>query len=85
MNRCKIKRNDFVLEIGSNDGYLGECFLGLGTSYLGIDASPTMVKLANDKGIETWHGLFNTKIAKEVLKTKKRLYIIAAKQCIQSH
>jgi len=70
--------NSFVLEIGSNDGYLGECLLSLNYHYLGIDASPVMVKMANDKGVETWHGLFNLDLAEKIISEKGLVDVIIA-------
>jgi SAM-dependent methyltransferase len=70
--------NTFVLEIGSNDGYLGECLLLLNYTYLGIDASPIMVNLANEKGVESWHGLFSLDLAENIISEKGLVDVIIA-------
>lgn len=78
VNELAKKKKLFVLEIGSNDGYLGKCFMELGHNYLGVDASPVMVDIANKADIETWHGLFNIEFARKINKLyKKADYIIA--------
>jgi SAM-dependent methyltransferase len=68
----------FVLEIGSNDGYLGECLLSHNYRYLGIDASPVMVKLAIDKGIQSWHGLFNRQLVDRIINDFAKADVIVA-------
>ncbi|MEO5803433.1 MAG: class I SAM-dependent methyltransferase [Verrucomicrobiota bacterium] len=74
-----LKRDDAVLEIGSNDGFLTEQFRILGCKCLGIDPSPTMVKLALERGIKTIEGLFSENSADEVEKILgKKPKLIAA-------
>ena len=46
-----------------------------GHNYLGVDASPVMVDIANKSGIETWHGLFNIELAKKIEKKYKKLIL----------
>ncbi|MDC0459764.1 class I SAM-dependent methyltransferase [Crocinitomicaceae bacterium] len=72
------KKKLFVLEIGSNDGYLGKCVMDFGHNYLGVDASPVMVDIANKSGIETWHGLFNIELARKIEKKIKKADFILA-------
>ena len=51
-----------VLEIGSNDGFLGIIAKEKGYEYIGVDASPHMVSLAKKNKIETICGLFGKEI-----------------------
>ncbi len=48
----------YILEIGSNDGYLLSLFKQITSNVTGLDASTTMVTEANSRGINTVHGIF---------------------------
>ncbi len=79
ITKCKPPITDsFVLEIGSNDGYLGECLMNHNYTYLGIDASPVMVNLANNKGVNSWHGLFNGKLADKIIEEFSKADVLIA-------
>lgn len=60
-NSVKSKINlqgGYILEIGSNDGYLLSLFKQITNNVTGVDASTTMVFEANSRGIATVHGVF---------------------------
>jgi SAM-dependent methyltransferase len=79
ITKCKPPATDsFVLEIGSNDGYLGECLMNHNYTYLGIDASPVMVNLANNKGIKSWYGLFNGQLVDRIINEIAQADVIIA-------
>lgn len=79
ITKCKPPVIDsFVLEIGSNDGYLGECLMNYNYTYLGIDASPVMVNLANNKGVKSWHGLFNGQLVDRIINEIAKADVIIA-------
>jgi len=61
-----LSPGDFVVEIGSNDGYLLERFSKQGQKVLGVDASPPMADLAKERGINTITGLFDSSISKTI-------------------
>ena len=63
----KIKPSSFVVEIGSNDGYLGEQFLKAGHKTVGVDPSHYMAELAKQRRVETIVGLFGKESAKEII------------------
>ena len=48
----------YILEIGSNDGYLLSLFKQITSNVIGVDASANMVNEANSRGIDTIHGIF---------------------------
>ena len=74
-----LTRDDSVLEIGSNDGFLTEQFQKLGCKCLGIDPSPAMVRLAEQRGVKTITGLFGRENAGRIEKTLgKKPRLIAA-------
>lgn len=48
----------YILEIGSNDGYLLSLFQQITSNVIGVDASANMVIEANSRGVDTIHGIF---------------------------
>ena len=48
-----LPKRSFVIEIGSNDGYLLENFVKSGHRVMGVDPSPYMANLAEQRGVET--------------------------------
>jgi hypothetical protein len=66
----EININDWVLEIGSNDGYLLNYFVKNGIDVLGIDPSKTTALYATIKNIPTVVDFFGTELAKTILKLK---------------
>ena len=59
-------KNGNILEIGSNDGYLLEQFAKHGHSVMGVDASRAMCKLADERGVPTFHALFDQEWSSKV-------------------
>lgn len=57
-----IESNEFIVEIGSNDGFLCKVFQQNGQRVLGIDASPQMAQIAIESGVETIVGIFDEDI-----------------------
>jgi len=64
----KLKRYDFVVDIGSNDGILLEPLIKNNVNCLGIDPSKNVGKIANDRGFLTEIGFFDRKIINKILK-----------------
>jgi len=77
VNRFNLK-DDFVVDIGSNVGILLEGFKNNNCKILGIDAAPKIVKIANERGIETWHSLMNPIVAEKIVSEKGPAKIITA-------
>ena len=65
----KIKKYNFVVDIGSNDGILLKPLRKLKVKSIGIDPSINVGKIANDRGLETFVGFFDINIIKKILKT----------------
>ncbi len=73
-----LKPRSFVVEAGSNDGYLTEQFLKEGNRVLGVDPSPYMAELAHQRNVDTVVGLFDQKIAHEITLKHGKADLVAA-------
>ena len=62
-----LKKFEFVLDIGSNDGVLLKPLKDQGTKCLGIDPSKNVGKIANDKGLQTEIGFFDKYMVKKII------------------
>ena len=56
----------FVVELGSNDGYLINQFRGEGVRAMGIDPSMDMCRIAKERGVEVMPALFCEPVAKDL-------------------
>lgn len=66
----RIDKNDLVIEIASNDGYLLQFFQAEGINVLGIEPAKSVAQVAKSKGVETLIEFFGADLARE-LKSKK--------------
>lgn len=80
INKFNIKESDWILEIGSNDGYLLKYFKEKGIDVLGIDPSKNISMYAIANGIPTVTDFFSSDIAKDILKLKGYPKLIIANQ-----
>ena len=78
----KIKRYNFVVDVGSNDGILLKPLKKLKVKSIGIDPSINVGKIANDKGLETYIGFFDRKIIKKILKKYNKPDLIVASSVV---
>ena len=69
--------NKFVVEIGSNDGFLIGMFRN-NNRILGIDSSKEMVKIANSNNINSIHKIFNKSAGEDVVKEQGKCDIVIA-------
>jgi len=69
-NRLKLKPQDLVLEIASNDGAQLQYFKQLGIQILGVDPAQNIAKVANEKGIPTIPEFFNYNFSKRLKEEK---------------
>ncbi len=65
IQKFKIKKNELVVDVGSNDGTLLHAYKSNDMKVLGIEPT-NMAKVANDDGIETIQSVFNFEIARNV-------------------
>jgi SAM-dependent methyltransferase len=73
----KIK-NNLVVEIGSNDGYLSQHFLEDNNIVVGVDPSEEMCSIAAKKGINICNNIFNENEAKNILNNFGKAKLIIA-------
>jgi len=64
----ELDRNSFVLEIGSNDGYLLEKISACGGQVLGVDPAETASAIAKSKGLSCIVDFFSESLAKTIRK-----------------
>ncbi len=60
-------KEDWVLEIASNDGYLLKNFLKYGIKTIGVEPAENVAQISRALGIETISEFFSSKLAKELL------------------
>jgi SAM-dependent methyltransferase len=73
-----LEKDSFVIDVGSNDGFLPEHFKKNGYKVLGVDPSPFMAELAKEKNVETFIGLFNSENATRINKNYSKAMLITA-------
>ena len=69
---------NFVVEIGSNDGYLINQFRKEGVRTIGIDPSTEMCRIAQERGVEVMSTLFCIPVAEELVKQAGQADIVMA-------
>jgi SAM-dependent methyltransferase len=73
-----LQKDSLIIDIGSNTGLLLDCFQNQGMQVLGIDPSSNIVKIANEKGIDTIDGFFNVDLVNTKLSNYKSPSVITA-------
>jgi 2-polyprenyl-3-methyl-5-hydroxy-6-metoxy-1,4-benzoquinol methylase len=69
--------NKFIVEIGSNDGFLIGMFSDT-NNILGIDSSKEMVNIANNNNINSIQRIFNKKVSEEIVNSNGKCDIVIA-------
>lgn len=62
-----IGKDDWVLEIASNDGYLLQHFVGMGIQVLGVEPAENVAKIAVEAGIPTLNEFFGVDTAASIV------------------
>ena len=76
IDRFGFNKNNLVVEIASNDGYLLKYFVGKGIPVLGIEPAANVAKIAEQNGVPTLVKFFNTKTAFELSQEDKKADLI---------
>jgi SAM-dependent methyltransferase len=72
------EREQFVLEIGSNDGYLLGLFKERGYKVLGVDPASEVTKVAVENGIDTITDFFSMELARRIVENYPTPNLIVA-------
>jgi len=81
ISRFELSKDNFVVEIGSNDGYLLQYFNENGITTLGIDPAKNAAAEAAKKGVDTIVSYFDPDVAQQ-LASQKKPDLIAANNVI---
>ncbi|MHA1724318.1 MAG: methyltransferase domain-containing protein [Promethearchaeota archaeon] len=76
LNRFKLNKDSYVIEIGSNDGYLLQYFQKLDIPCLGIEPSSNTAKIAIEKGIKVIEDYFSVSLAKKLVEQNLKADLI---------
>jgi hypothetical protein len=67
IQRYSFSKDDWVLEIASNDGYLLKNFIPLGIKVIGVEPAENVAKISRSLGIETISEFFSSELASGLL------------------
>ncbi len=76
--RFKLKPNDLVVDVGSNDGILLKPFKKLKVRILGIEPASNIARTANKEGVPTVSEFFTPTLAKKLRRTHGPAKVISA-------
>jgi len=76
--KLNLEKSSFVVEAGSNDGFLAEQFQKQGHKVLGVDPSEYMANLAKQRDIKTVVDFFNPDTVKKIFKQYGKAQLIIA-------
>lgn len=74
--RFELNKDSYVIEIGSNDGYLLQYFQELKVPCLGIEPSSKTAKVAIEKGIKVIDDYFSVSLAKKLVEQNVKADLI---------
>lgn len=77
IERFKLNRESFIVEVASNDGYLLQYFVKSGVPVLGIEPAKNVAKVAVEKGVPTLTEFFGEKLALQLRDQGKQADLIA--------
>ena len=80
IKNANIRKNDFILEIASNDGTLLKTFIKKGyKNILGVDPAKNLAKKANDNGVKTLPEFWNSYLASKIVKKYNSAKLLIAR------
>jgi C-methyltransferase C-terminal domain/Putative zinc binding domain/Methyltransferase domain len=75
--RLELGRDDLVVELASNDGYLLQHFVGTEIPILGIDPAANVAAAAEERGVPTLVAFFGRETAQRLVDEGRRASLIA--------
>jgi hypothetical protein len=83
IRNTNINKNDFILEIASNDGTLLKTFVKKGyNNILGVDPAKNLAKKANDNGVKTLSNFWDFSLASTIVKKYNYAKLLIARNVI---
>ena len=76
VERFKLGRKSFVIEIGSNDGYLLQHFVRRGIPVLGIEPAANVAREAREKNVPTRVEFFGEKLGFDLASKKQKADLV---------
>lgn len=76
IKRRNLSKDNLVVELASNDGYLLKNFVQEGIPVLGIDPAPNQVEAANKAGVNSINEFFSSELAKKLKSEGKQADVI---------
>lgn len=78
ISEFNLSKNDQVIEIASNDGYLLKNFKSKAIPILGIEPASNVAKIAENNGIPTVVEFFNSETAQKIVNAGKKASLLVA-------
>jgi SAM-dependent methyltransferase len=78
IDRFRLGRQSFVVEVGSNDGYLLQHFVAAGIPCLGIDPAANVAAAARERGVTTEIAFFGKPLGRRLAAEGRRADLIVA-------
>ena len=76
VDRLALGKDSFVVEVGSNDGYLLQHFVKKGIPVLGVEPAANVARVAQEKGVPTLVRFFDSRAARELADQGKQADLI---------
>lgn len=76
VQRLQLISGSKVVDVGSNDGTLLQSFKDAGMSVFGVDPAPNIVRIANDRGVETICDFWGVSAARKVVEKIGKVDVI---------
>lgn len=73
-----LDRSALAVDLGSNDGSMLNSFKKLGMRVVGVEPAAHIAKAANDAGLPTIEGFFNTEIAERIVEEHGSAAVVTA-------
>ncbi len=74
----RLRAEDLVVEVASNDGSLLSWFKKRGIRTLGVEPAKNIAQIAREEGIETLNEFFDTQIAKRIVAERGQASVVIA-------
>lgn len=82
LKRAQLKKDDYILEVASNDGTFLIPFLRKKIKVLGVDPAKNIAKMALEKGVPTEALFFGEKVAKNLRKKYGEAKVVFARNVL---